>query len=169
MSKIQTPDFLAIAEGLKTDMRRFAKVYCLQWFDDSFKNQGFTDASFQAWEKRKEPDRRAGGAILVDTTFLRKSLSVLSETATQTEFGTHVPYAGLHNNGERMRAVQYVRAHHRTRKGKREQVKAHSRKIDTKYPKRQFIGESKQMMDGLDKWLLNQISKRFKENSNAEL
>ncbi|GIZ09997.1 phage virion morphogenesis protein [Flavobacterium sp. UMI-01] len=169
MSKIQTPDFLAIAEGIKDDARRYAKVFCLQWFDDSFQNQGFTDASFQAWEKRKEPDKRPGGAILQDTTFLRKSLGVLGENDTQISFGTHVPYAGLHNNGERMRAVQYVRAHHRTRKGKREQVKAHSRKIDTRYPKRQFIGESKQMMSSLDKWLLNQISIRFKQHSDAKL
>lgn len=34
----ETPDFLAIAETLKKDMRRYAKVYCLQWFDDSFQN-----------------------------------------------------------------------------------------------------------------------------------
>lgn len=169
MSKIQMPDFLAIAEGLERDVRRYARVYCLQWFDDSFQNQGFTDASFEPWEKRKEPDRRPGGAILVDTTFLRKSLDVLEETDNSMSFGTHVPYAGLHNNGGRMRLVQYVRAHHRTRNGKREQVKGHSRKIDTKFPKRQFIGESKQMMDGLDQWLLNQISIRFKQHSDAKL
>lgn len=169
MNKIQPPDFLAVAKALKLEQRAYARTYCLKWFDDSFQNQGFTDASFVAWEKRKEPDKRSGGAILVDTTFLRKSLDVLGETDTQMEFGTHVPYAGLHNNGERMRVVQYVRGHHRTRNGKREQVKPHSRKMDTKYPKRQFIGESKQMMDGLDKWLLNQIEIRFKQISDAKL
>ncbi|MBF6607989.1 MAG: phage virion morphogenesis protein [Flavobacterium sp.] len=163
MSKIQPPDFLAIADGIKADARRYAKVYCLQWFDDSFQKGGFTDTSFQAWDKRKEPDGRPGGAILVDTTFLRKSLSVLSETNSQIQFGTHVPYAGLHNNGGRMRAVQNVRAHNRTRKGKREQVKSHTRRMDTKYPKRQFIGESQQMMKGLDNWLLNEVEKRFKQ------
>lgn len=162
-NKIQTPDFLAIAEGIKEDARRYAKVFCLQWFDDSFQNQGFTDASFQAWEKRKEPDKREGGAILIDTTFLRKSLSVLGESKTKIQFGTHAPYAGLHNNGGRMRVVQYVRAHTRRRNGKREQVKSHKRKVDTKYPKRQFIGESSKMMSELDKWLLNQISIRFKQ------
>ena len=71
------PDFLAIAEKLKTDQRRFAKVYCLQWFDDSFQKQGFTDAAFQPWPKRKN-DKDQGRAILIDTTFLRKSLSVLA-------------------------------------------------------------------------------------------
>lgn len=161
-NKIQIPDFLAIAELLKSDARRYAKVFCLQWFDDSFQKQGFTDAGFQAWEKRKEPDKRAGGAILIDTTFLRKSLTVLEETSNQIEFGTHVPYAGTHNNGERIRAMASVRGFHRTRKGKREQVKPHTRKIDTKYPTRQFIGESILMMEGLNNWLIGQIDKRFK-------
>jgi hypothetical protein len=44
----KAPDFLAIAEALKSDMRRHARVYCLQWFDDSFQNQGFTDVAFEA-------------------------------------------------------------------------------------------------------------------------
>lgn len=160
-NKTQIPDFLAIAEALKTDVRRYAKVYCLQWFDNSFQNQGFTDVSFQAWPNRKN-DRRPGGAILIDTTFLRKSLSVLEENQTQITFGTHVPYAGVHNYGLRVRALQNVRAFTRNRNGKREQVKAHTRKIDTKFPERKFIGESKLMMEGVDQWLLNEIQKRFK-------
>jgi phage gpG-like protein len=161
-SKENLPDFLGIAQKLKQDVRRYAKVYCLQWFDDSFQNQGFTDASFQAWPKR-ENDSSPGRAILIDTTFLRKSLSVMGEDENTITFGTHVPYAGLHNNGERLRVIQYVRQHHRTRDGNRYQVKAHSRKIDTQYPQRQFIGESKQMMANLDQWLANEIVKRFNQ------
>lgn len=163
MNTIQAPDFLAIAQTVKLDLRKFAKVYCLQWFDESFQRQGFTDASFQAWEKRKQPDRRPGGAVLIDTTFLRKSLAVLDETEQSIAFGTHVPYAGVHNNGERLRVIQSVRAHHRTRNGKREQVRPFSRKLDIKFPKRQFIGESQLMMKGLDEWLLNEVQKRFNQ------
>lgn len=163
MNKPQIPDFLAIAEKLKVDVRRYSKVYCLQWFDDSFQNQGFTDTSFKAWDKRKEPDKRPGGAILSDTLFLRKSLAVMGENENQIAFGTHVPYAGVHNNGLRVRAMQNVRAHHRTSKnGKRHQVKPFNRKLDIKFPERKFIGESKQMMEGLDNWLLKEIQKRFK-------
>lgn len=158
----KTPDFLAIAEKLKKDMRRHAKVYCLGWFDDSFQNQGFTDASFTAWEKRKN-DKDSGRAILIDTTFLRRSLGVLDETPNTITFGTHVPYASVHNNGERVRAIQYVRAHHRTRNEKRHQVQAHTRKMDTKFPKRQFIGESKLMMENLSNWLIKQIDERFND------
>ena len=159
---LQITDFFAIGNQLIADTRRYAKVYCLQWFDDSFQNQGFTDRAFKAWPKRKAPDRRPGGAVLIDTTFLRKSLQVLSETNEQINFGTHVPYASLHNNGERMRAVQYVRSFSRVRNGKKEQVQAHSRKVDIQYPQRQFIGHSEQMMQNLDKWFLNEIEKRFK-------
>ena len=163
MSKLQIPDFLTIGNKLVIDTKRYAKVYCLQWFDDSFQKQGFTDAGFRAWEKRKQPDKRPGGAVLIDTTFLRKSLKVMNENEQSIMFGSHVPYASVHNNGERIRALQNVRAHSRTRNGKREQVKAHSRKIDIKMPQRQFIGHSKQMMGNLDKWLLNEIEKRFKQ------
>ena len=159
----EAPDFLKVAKKMKLDVRRYAKTFCLQWFRNSFQEQGFTDASFVAWEKRKEPDRRYGGAILVDTTYLRNSLDIMNEGSDSVQFGTEVPYAGLHNNGGRMRVVQYVRAHTRTRKGVREQVKAHSRKIDTTFPKRQFIGHSEKMMSSMDAWLSKEIEKRFKE------
>lgn len=161
--KIQVPDFLSIGKQLIADSHRHARIYCLQWFDDSFQNQGFTDTVFQPWPKRN-PDRRPGGALLVDTTFLRKSLGVLSDDGQRIEFGSHVPYARIHNNGDRVRGTRYVRAHHRANpNGKRQQVKAHSRKVDLTYKKRQFIGHSAKMMHGLDSWLLNQIEKRFKE------
>lgn len=156
------PDFLQIAQKLIIDVRRYAKVYCLQWFDDSFQKQGFTDAAFVAWPKR-DPDRDPGRAVLIDTTFLRKSLKVISDTDKQIQFGTHVPYASVHNNGERVRAVQNVRAHSRTRNGKREQVKAHTRKIDRQYKERRFIGPSKKMMSGLDAWVHQELIKRFND------
>ena len=95
---------------------------------------------------------------------MRKSLGILKEYANTVTFGTHVPYAATHNFGLRVRAVQNVRAHTRYRNGKAEQVKAHTRKMDTQFKKRQFIGESHQMMENLDQWLLNQIKERFKQH-----
>src|SRR5690606_35197788 len=156
-----TPNFVAIGEELKTNTRRYAKVYCLNWFTDSFRNQGFTDVSFEPWQKRKEPDRRKGGAILVDTAFLRNSLQILDENESEIHFGTHTPYAGVHNNGERLRSIQNVRGFHRNRNGKREKVQPHFRKQDTQYPKRQFIGHSTQMMNNLQDWLIEEIQTVF--------
>jgi len=165
--KTNVPDFVGIAEILKQRARTYAKVYCLIFFKDSFRQQGFTDVTFEAWEKRKDPDKRPGGAILVDTTFLRNSLEVLSETQNTVEFGTHTPYASVHNNGLRLRTIQNVRGFHRTRKGNREQVKPHYRKQDTQYPKRQFIGHSTQMMNHLNDWFIEDILKQFKEHLNT--
>jgi phage gpG-like protein len=157
----EAPNFLAMAKTLKADAKRYAEVHCIQWFQESFQNEGFTDNSLVKWEKRKQPDK-ATNNILTNTTYLRKSLEdILSETPNSITFGTTVPYASLHNEGGRMRVVQYVRAHSRTRKGKREQVQSHSRKMDVKFPKRQFIGHSEKMMNGLDSWLCTEIEKRF--------
>lgn len=161
-NKLHIPNFIQLAESLQKDIRSYARVYCLRWFDDSFQKQGFTDAAFTPWQKRKEPDRRPGGAILVDTTFLRKSLNVLEEGANSITFGTHVPYARIHNYGGRLTVTQNVRGFHRVRNGKREQVKPHTRKMNALYPERKFIGESKQMMQGLEQWLFNEIENRFK-------
>jgi phage gpG-like protein len=159
----QVPDFKAIGNKLKADSKRYAESFCLQWFEDSFQNGGFTDSSFVAWDARKN-DKDAGRAILVQTTYLSKSLEIMQQSVNAMTFGTTVPYAALHNEGGRLRAVQYVRAHTRTNsKGKRMQVQGHSRKMDIKYPKRQFIGHSEKMMQGLDSWLVLEIEKRFKQ------
>ena len=122
----------------------------------------FTGNAFVPWEKRKN-DKTPGRAILVQTTYLQKSIEVMSENGTSVVFGTTVPYAKLHNEGGRLRVNQYVRAHHRTRNGRREQVQAHSRKLDIKFPKRQFIGHSEKLMDSLDEWLFNRILEQFKQ------
>lgn len=158
----QVPNFKAIATKLKADSRRYAETFCLQWFEDSFQNGGFTDSSFVAWDARKN-DKDAGRAILVQTTYLSKSLELMQQSGNVMTFGTTVPYAALHNEGGRLRAVQYVRAHTRTRNGKRAQVQGHSRKMDIKFPKRQFIGHSQKMMQGLDQWLVSEIVKRFNQ------
>ena len=158
----QVPDFAAMGEKLKQQARLFAKRTAVQWFQDSFINQGFTGSSFVKWDGRKN-DLDAGRAILVQTTYLQKSIEVMNESGTSVVFGTTVPYASLHNEGGRLRVNQYVRAHTRTRKGKREQVQSHTRKLDVVFPKRQFMGHSDKLMNELDQWLLNKILTQFKQ------
>ena len=158
----EVPNFIAMGQKLKQQSRVYAKREAVQWFQKSFIDQGFTGNAFVPWEKRKN-DKTPGRAILVQTTYLQKSIEVMSENGTSVVFGTTVPYAKLHNEGGRLRVNQYVRAHHRTRNGRREQVQAHSRKLDIKFPKRQFIGHSEKLMDSLDEWLFNRILEQFKQ------
>ena len=63
-------------------------------FDQNFERQAFFS---EAWQRRKSPVRR-GGAILVDTGRLRKSISSRT-TEDSITFYTNEPYAAIHNDG----------------------------------------------------------------------
>ncbi|TZF81808.1 hypothetical protein FW774_17275 [Pedobacter sp. BS3] len=84
--------------------------------------------------------------------------SVISPTLVRINAGSaKVPYARVHNEGLRVRAVQYVRPHHNNNfmgKGQRVQIQGHSRRIDFTMPRRQFMGKSHP--------LLNAVKNRFK-------
>lgn len=63
-------------------------------FDQNFARQGFFNES---WQRRRSP-LRPGGAILVDTGSLRRSLDVKT-TASTIEFHYGKEYAAIHNEG----------------------------------------------------------------------
>lgn len=63
-------------------------------FDRNFERQAFFS---EAWQRRKSPVRR-GGAVLVDTGQLRKSISSRT-TENSITFFTDLPYAAIHNEG----------------------------------------------------------------------
>jgi hypothetical protein len=72
-----------------------------------------------------------------------------------------VPYARIHNEGGRIRGIQYVRPYtHPNLLGKgRTQVRGHARKVDFSMPRRQFIGVSRT--------LNNRILERIKAHYNS--
>lgn len=111
---------------------------------DNFKKQGFQDSGFQKWRQRKDPTKwgpvkRPGRALLVDTARLRNSGRVFSLTPEQVGLIWDVPYAKTHNEGLSIGQIQTVKGF--TKKSG-QNVKAHTRKINQKIHKRQFIGES---------------------------
>jgi phage gpG-like protein len=98
-------------------------VLAANHFTTSFRNQGFTDESLQAWQPRKRTERSRMGnrAILVKSGRLRRSIRTKRFGLLAVKILTDVPYAQIHNDGLMGRAF-----------GK------HSFKM----PKRQFIGYS---------------------------
>jgi phage gpG-like protein len=119
-------------------------------FVKSFRNQGFTDASLEAWKKRKRSNYRTKGGKLVDDTTratlvksgaLRRSIKVLNKNYNSITLGSSLPYAQIHNDGLMGRAW-----------GK------HSFKM----PKRQFIGESRKLTALLREKLNAKILQSFK-------
>lgn len=78
-------------------------------FDKNFERQGFFS---EKWQRRKSPTR-PGGAILVDTGSLRRSVRS-KVTDNSVAFYTDLPYAGIHNEGGEIvvtaRMKRYFRA-----------------------------------------------------------
>jgi phage gpG-like protein len=96
-------------------------VLAANHFTTSFRNQGFTDESLQRWQPRKRTERSRMGnrAILVKSGRLRRSIRSKRFGFLSVKILTDVPYASVHNNGERS-----------------------GRGRGFKMPKRQFIGYS---------------------------
>lgn len=96
-------------------------VLAANHFTTSFRNQGFTDETLERWQPRKRTERSRMGnrAILVKTGRLRRSIRSKRFGLLSVKIYTDVPYASVHNNGERS-----------------------GRGRSFKMPKRQFIGYS---------------------------
>lgn len=165
----EIPDFMALANEMKRDAVSYAAVTGLNFFIDSFQKQGFTDRSFEPWQKRGGGDR-PGGALLVKSAHLRNSLKVMERSIDKIVFGSNSPYAKIHNEG----GIINVNL---TPKARRFFWFMYYATNDTKYkwmaltkkdslmikiPKRQFIGESQTLMNNLETWLKKEIENRFK-------
>ena len=96
-------------------------VLAANHFTTSFRNQGFTDETLERWQPRKRTERSRLGnrAVLVKSGRLRRSIRTKRFGLLAVKILTDVPYASVHNNGERS-----------------------GRGRGFKMPKRQFIGYS---------------------------
>jgi phage gpG-like protein len=139
-------------------------------FVKSFRNQGFTDATFKRWQTRRgevsgfgvSKKSKGSRAILVKSGDLRRSVRVVSKTYNTVTVGSDLPYAELHNNG----SIVNRRAHKRTatitrsvrgsagfvngvwRQGRKQKITLQGARHNVsgsafRMPKRQFIGDSK--------------------------
>lgn len=159
----------------------------VNFFKDSFKNQGWLGNSFTPWRPRKavtrwgKTPRNKGRAILVDSGRLRRSIRITSVRSMAVTIGTDVPYARAHNEGIRLGMIQQVKAHTRkitklsTVQGKslktrskvsfnrlqigETMVKAHKRRIDQRLPQRQFMGDSPYLATKLKRRLQAELMK----------
>lgn len=112
----------------------------VNWSKESFKRQGFTDASLAPWRKRKGNNKKGKGrALLVQSGRLRRSIRVIRSTGNSVVVGSDVPYARVHNEG--FTGIQTVKGHSR----KNSQVKSFTRQMNM--PKRQFLGNSSLMVE----------------------
>lgn len=160
----------------------------VNFFFDSFKNQGWLGSSFQPWVKRKAvtkwgaTPRNNGRAILVDTGRLKRSIRITSIHHNNVTIGTDVPYAKAHNEGLRLGFIEQVRPYERrvtklgisSKKqlktksnikfgrvdtGNTIQVQGHRRRVNMKLPQRQFMGNSPYLAERLNRRLQAELMK----------
>ncbi len=153
----------------------------VNFFQDSFNQQGFSGTVQEAWPKRKtdKTKRDSGRAILVKSGRTKRSIRKFKADWSGVIVGTDVPYAAIHNEG--FHGTEHVSAHFRisTRKkitrykkngqastaknaftrvkGTGHEVKAHSRKMNM--PRRRFIGESPYLNKRIDRVFLKELKK----------
>ncbi len=112
MSKIEkSPNFNRIGKNLIRDAARYAGVTGLNFFKDSFYNQGFTDKSFEAWPSRKN-NTDAGRKNLIKTSSLLKSRQFANTNNKRIDYYRDEESQRIHNDGD----TGFVRYTDRSRK-----------------------------------------------------
>lgn len=173
-----------VAGALRAIPRR-AGVLAVNFSKDRFRSQSWVDNIREPWKKRKAESwgrkPRKGRAILVDSGRLRRSIRVISTSPDRVVIGTDVPYAEAHNEGFTGKITQKVKAHTRRKFGRIQstnietrkrssrrgqvgggQVKAHTRIIDQKIPRRRFIGSSALLNRQLERMITVEIVRAVK-------
>ena len=190
--KLEVPNFNGLAKKVLRARKVIGRVESKKHFKDSFIKQGFNDSGFQPWQKSKHPFM--GKRTLLNKNSLMNSIKCTTETIRKVVVESDNPHAETHNNGaiitvtERMKNYfwwQYkIHSGHiqRYKNGNLYRGKANQNTNDKaqfckamalkpvgskiKIPKRQFMGNSKNMMSKMDAVLLDYAEREFKKLGN---
>jgi len=161
-------------------MRRWPRMVgrtALAVFDENFDNAGFTDKIFIRWKPRKgdtanrgrrlgDGGHQSGRALLIKSGAMRRSMRIayaLPQTVAITAGNQDVQYAGIHNEGGTIKTSIKVKAHSReSARAKAHTVKAHSRKVNTTIPRRQYMGSSEKLMDRVDRQFFDNLNQMWR-------
>lgn len=165
MSLFTDKQIKELKEAFEDLVQKAGKDY-MEHFQSSFDNEGFTDEKLVKWDGRSRKDRnKKKRNLLVKTGRLRRSLKK-KVRGSKVLIYTASPYAEIHNEGGTIKTTAKVRAHKRRNKRGRKktvvQVKAHTRSMNTKIPKRQFMGESSKVNKGLEEQMEKEFKRIFK-------
>lgn len=170
MAVNNTPDFMGMAVKVKRDAIRYASIKGVNFIQENFQKQGFTNTAFEPWQKRAG-DIDPGRKLLVKSSYLLNSIEVMEANDKRIVFGSDAPYADIHNEGGTItvrvtaKARRYFWFMFKKTGNSMWKAMALSRKQTRtiKIPKRQFMGHSETLMSELDKWLASHIIKSFKK------
>lgn len=158
---------LANFNQLKHDLPQIIANDAQKFFGDSFKNQGFTNGGLHRWAKRKS-NKDEGRAILVKSGVLRRAVMNSARVISfdKIQFVVGLPYASVHNDGGTFKRKAHVKTSTSSRAVTHtgiftgSQTTQRTHKIagqhgvganTATYPKRQFMGESKELREMIRK------------------
>lgn len=109
----QFAEFYQKAKSVINTFPVLAGNEAVNFFQDSFRKQGFAGVNQQTWKKRKTDKNKhdTGRAILVKSGRLKRSIRRMRADWQSVIVGTDVPYAEIHNEG--FRGTQTVKEHSR--------------------------------------------------------
>lgn len=162
--KTEIPDFRKIAEealrGMPEQVGEQARAHFLM----SFIKQGFTDVSYIPWPRRKDLESHK---MLSQSLALRSSIRVAEATMqiVRVVAGEGLPYAAIHNNGGIItvpvtrKMKKYFWAMFKKTGVERYKWMALTKKKEftIRIPKRQYIGDSHQLLQDIDKKMMQRI------------
>lgn len=176
ITDVQLGSLEAELRQIVRNLPRTAGAKAVRFFKEGFDRQGWVnDGKLDKWKDRSaNAPRNKGRKILINTGRLRRSIRVLSTGPGYVEIGTDVPYAEAHNEGADKTVTATVKKHTRRshqrkaheRDGKAiaaQTIKEHSvggftRKQRIKIPRRQFIGESPDVIKSVQREYFAQIN-----------
>ncbi len=151
----------------------------VNFFQQRFRAQAWTDRYAERWKKRKPPDKYGKGrAILIKSGQLRNSIHLKAWNEREAIISAPKKYAEAQNDG--FHGTVMVKQHTRRIRGRVKvssikthrtgtrmavigtaTVKAHSRKMNL--PKRQFMGTSETLNRRFDRIIIKDIDKSFEQ------
>lgn len=118
---------------------RMVGAEAVNFSKERFVRKNWVDRTPEAWDKT---DKKRG-STLVASGQLKRSIRIQSMNAYKIIIGTDIKYAKIHNEGGTINKPVKVKGFARvSMKGKRHNVEAHNRQMNTTIPRRQFIGVS---------------------------
>jgi phage gpG-like protein len=147
----------------------------VNFFQDRFRAQAWTDRRAERWDPRKRKDKNPSRrALLIRSGRMRNSINMASFSRRQVVISTPLKYAAAHNFG--VDETVKVREHTRRVKGRvvmsdlatrksrtktvttgSHRVRAHTRKM--KLPQRQFMGNSHALSMKFERIVIKAIHK----------
>jgi len=121
-----------------------------EFFQDRFKTQEWDQVPWQPLQPKYAAKKTRGkGKILTRSGLLQRSIrpSIVRPEQVRISAGnSRVPYARIHNEGLRVKGLVKVRRHFNNNfmgRGRRVAIRSHTRNVNFKMPKRQYMGHSR--------------------------